>query len=431
MKLTTQLDHEFIAVEKEHELNLLVTLKAPCGGTQKRQSLNLVLVLDRSGSMGGEKLAYTKEAMKLLITHLAPDDLLSIVAFGSEVETLLEPTCVTDKDALKQLVDTIDVAGCTNLSGGWLKGIELARKHADGKRLNRILMLTDGLANEGITELPPLVSLGQSAYEKHNIVTTTLGFGSDFDEDMLTAIATGAGGKFYYIDSPDTAPAVFKEELEGLLSLVAQNIELKVAMNDPVCLIKQWTGYTASVTDTAVAFNMGDAYSDEEKRVLLTLLVPHMKQLGECSIADVSLRYSEITDKAVKTHEISFPVMVNVSDAKTAEAAGLHEEVVEELGLKTAAEARRKAIEKADEGDFGSVRYMMEDTVKYLRSLPMQESPRIAAEIAELERQSSEMASEATYSAETRKSVASSAYNLSTSQYDKLARERQRRDGTD
>jgi Ca-activated chloride channel family protein len=381
--------------------------------------------------MGGEKLQYTKEAVKLLITHLAPDDMLGIVTFDSSVDVVLEPTKVTDKDELKQLVDEIDVGGCTNLSGGWLKGIELSKRAADGNRLNRILLLTDGLANEGITELASLVALGQSAYKKNNTVTTALGFGHDFDEDMLTAIATGAGGKFYYIDTPDAAPAVFKEELEGLLSLVAQNIELTVTIQDPVCLAKQWTGYSVKVNDNAATFNLGDAYSNEEKRVLLTLGVPNMKELGECTIANVRLQYSELSDASIKTHELKFPVMVNVSDAEAAKAAGICEEVIEELALKTVAETRRKAIEKADSGDYEGAHYMMDDSVEYLASLPLKDKSRIQSELEDLKHEAVQMSCAESYTSEARKGVASNAYNLSTSQYDKLARERQRRDGTD
>ena len=427
MHLTTLLDHEFIAVEKEHELNLLVKLQAPKAHQQERRPLNLVVVLDRSGSMGGEKLAYTKEAVKLLVKHLTADDLISVVTFESDVETLLEPTAVDNKSKIYSLIDGIDVDGCTNLSGGWLKGIELARQNADGKRLNRVLILTDGLANEGITDEDRLASLGMSAYEKHNIVTTTLGFGADFDEDLLSSIATKAGGKFYYIDTPDAAPAVFQEELEGLLSLVAQNIEVSVTMKNPVKLMKQWTGYTSKVDGATVTFNLGDAYCSEEKRVLLSLLVPNMKKLGQRTVADVRLKYTEITTKTAKTYELVFPVIANITDEKTAKASDLRTEVIEELGLQMAAEARRKAIEKADRGDFDGVRFMLDDTVRYMQDLPVADSGKIREEIAELSREAEDLACAASYSPDARKRSASSAYNLATSQHAKLVRERKRR----
>ena len=144
-------------------------------------------------------------------------------------------------------------------------------------------------------------------------------------------------------------------------------------------------------------------------------------------IADVQLKYSEITEAAVKNHKARFPVVVNVSDAKTAKEAELHEEVVEELGLKMVAEARRKAIEKADDGDFDKVRYMIDDTVKILRELPISGSETLNAEIEELENDAKELGHREHYTSEARKRSSSSAYNLSTSQYGKQKRERRRR----
>lgn len=426
MKAIPLLDHSFVAAEKQHELNLMVKLSAPKSAATSRRPLNLCLVIDRSGSMAGEKLERTKDAMRLLITHLSGDDLLSIVTFESRVETLLEPTPVKDKDALKAAVSSIQSGGSTNLSGGWMAGVELLAGKADGKRLNRILMLTDGQANAGIVEPEQLTSLGASAHKKNDIVTTTLGFGSDFNEDLLVAIAKAAGGKFYFIESAESAPAVFREELEGLLSLVAQNIELKVTMLDPVKMMKQWTGYPAKQKGDAVTFALGDAYAEEEKNVLLALLVPGLKELGERAVAEVVLKYAEVTAKAVTSRKLSFPVMVNITDEETAKSAPLEMEVVQELSLQMAAEARRKAIEQADKGDVAGAQNMLRETRACLGTMPSCGMSPVLEEMSALEAEEAHL-QERQYTSEMRKQMTSTVYNLASSQRTKLSRERQRR----
>ena len=424
MKAIPMLDHAVVAVEKDQEVNLLVKLTAPEGKTDGRRPLNIGLVIDRSGSMAGEKLECAKTAMKRLITHLGADDLLSIVTFESGVEALLPPSRVVNKDELKQRVDQIEPAGGTNLSGGWLKGLELVSGAADGVRLNRIMILTDGQANEGITVPAKLRTLGSSAYAQGRIVTTTLGFGEGFDEDLLTGIARESGGRFYFIETADAAPAVFQEELAGLLSLVAQNIEVKVTIAEPVRLIRQWSGYPGKQKGRSVTFALGDAYAKEEKSVLLTLLVPGVAELGERQIAEIQLGYTEITEENAVSRRLKIPVRVNVADEAAATSAPVELEVLQELALQVAAEARQKAITLADSGDLAGARRTLRETCERLEAMPT--PPSVREEILAMEEESHELV-ESDYGAGTRKRMSSAAYNLSTSQHAKLARERVRR----
>ena len=112
----------------------------------------------------------------------------------------------------------LEPGGSTNLSGGWLKGLEELRRADDGVR--RVVLLTDGQANQGVTDHAQLVAL--AAGTKAQAATTTIGLGDGFDEDLLTAIADGSGGATYFAATPDDAPGIFAEEFTGLTTLVAQ-----------------------------------------------------------------------------------------------------------------------------------------------------------------------------------------------------------------
>jgi Ca-activated chloride channel family protein len=424
MNTMCMLDYQVVAKELEHHLNLFVKLTAPKATASKRKPLNLGLVIDRSGSMSGEKLAHAKSAMKMLITHLSSDDLLTIVTFDSSVDVVMEPTAVQNKDALKTRVDTIQVGGNTNLSGGWIKGIELVGSKASPDRINRILILTDGQVNEGIVAPEQLTSLGASALTK-GIATTTLGFGADFQEDLLTAVAQAAGGKFYYIESADMAPTVFREELEGLLALVAQNIELRIDVAAPVAMLRQWTDYPAEAHGRSIRFKLGDAYSEEEKSVLLQLLVPAMKYLGPAKIADLKLSFAEIADGKVTLKEVTEEIQVNVTTEEAAKATGPKVEVLQQLALQMAAEARRDAIKQADGGDYDAARNTLGKVCEKLSSMPIAGEPQIRAEIEDMQSQAGSLRA-AEYGS-TRKNMRSAAYNIGTSNFAKLQRERERR----
>lgn len=433
MNAVCMLDYSCLAVEKEHQVNLLIKLRAPKAEGVTRKPLNLALVLDRSGSMDGAKLACTKEAVKTLVSHLSPADVLSVVTFESGVEICMEPTPVTNRDQIKQAVDRIVSGGTTNLSGGWIKGIELAGRNASAERLNRILLLTDGQANQGITEPGQLVSLGAGALQERGVATTALGFGDDFAEDLLTAIARSAGGQFYYIETPEAAPAVFREELQGLLALAAQNIEVRVTLRDPVALVRQWTGYTGKQEGKTITFALGDAYAEEEKGLLISLLVPGLAGIGQATIADVEVRYTEVSTAAVTMKSIRQPVMVNIADAAAAEQAKPVAEVLQELGLQMAAQARSQAVAEADRGKFAEAGNILRSANVNIGKLPGADDPRVQTECAALEEQAREMddmardtTARGSYSG-TRKMMVSDAYNVSVGQYARTARERVRR----
>jgi Ca-activated chloride channel family protein len=420
------LDYSLLAKEKEHEVSLLIKLKAPKAADTKRKALNLGLVLDRSGSMQGEKLQNTKEAARVLVKHLAADDILSVVTFESDVDTLIPPGPVTDKGQLRQHIDRIETGGCTNLSGGWLKGIEHVASKASPDYINRILLMTDGMANEGIVDPGKLAAIGASAKKEHDITTTTLGFGAGFQEDLLTGIAKNSGGNFYFIETADAAPEVFKEELGDLLKLVAQNVEVSVTLEQPVKLMKQWTDHPAAQARNTITFSLGDAYSQEEKMVLLGLFVPGLAQLGPVTVAKIEIRFAEISEQHVTSKSITQAVTANICPEDEAAGAEPAVEVLQQLGLQLSAKARKDAIETADHGDYDKAKDILKEAAQKLGELTKGDDPVLQPEVEQLKRRVEELTHDL-YSGSTRKMMSTEAYNLSSSKYDKLQSTRERR----
>src|SRR5690606_14751727 len=145
-------------------------------------------------------IAYTRQAAQFLVQNLGTRDLLSIVLYNEGVETLLQPEYVTNKDSIIQRILSIKAGGMTNLSGGWLQGCNLVAQNMIDDSLNRVILMSDGLANRGITATLKLVDLARQKKDA-GITTTTMGLGADFNEDLLMEMADAGGGAFYFIES--------------------------------------------------------------------------------------------------------------------------------------------------------------------------------------------------------------------------------------
>jgi Ca-activated chloride channel family protein len=238
--------------------------------SNQRIPLNLSLVMDRSGSMVGEKIDFAKKAACFVIKNLGPRDCASVVQYDDVVEVVSPSARVSDKETLLQRIESISARNMTNLSGGMLAGYEqLALTKAEGM-VNRVLLLSDGLANQGITQPEQLQQIAQDKFRELGLALSTFGVGADFDEKLMTNLSEYGGGNYYFIDSPDKIPAIFAKELEGLLAVVAQQVTLELDLPaDFQC--EQVFGYPAEIQGQSVRIRFNDVFSNEKKAVLVKL----------------------------------------------------------------------------------------------------------------------------------------------------------------
>ncbi|MDD4239773.1 MAG: VWA domain-containing protein, partial [Desulfotomaculaceae bacterium] len=214
IKIDLALDKHFLLPGNKQVAYLMIKLNAPIEVMANRPVQNLSFVIDRSGSMHGDKLDYTKKAVAFAIGHLGPKDFCSVVAFDDMVSLVAASQNVENKDALKQSVLSVYTGGCTNLSGGMLQGLREVKQALGKDRINRVLLLTDGQANEGVTDHNKLIKkAGEMAGGE--VTLSTFGLGEDFEEDLLMAMAEAGKGNFYYIQSPDQIQVIFEQELTG------------------------------------------------------------------------------------------------------------------------------------------------------------------------------------------------------------------------
>lgn len=238
-----------------------------------RIPLNLCVVLDRSGSMAGDKLKYVKMATEFLAKNLLPSDYISLVIYDSEVETLLKPTKVENKDQIINIINKISDRGATNLCGGLTTGYSLIKSNYKSGFVNRVLLLSDGEVNTGIIDPVTINNFARNANIVDGITTSTFGVGIDFNENLMMGIAESGAGNYYYIQNPDQIPDIFKKELNGLQTVVAQNAKIQVTLPSGIKVLKVYGYDNQSSTSDKIEILLRDISSEDEKSFLFSYII--------------------------------------------------------------------------------------------------------------------------------------------------------------
>ena len=194
---------------------------------KNRLPLNLSLVLDRSGSMNGTPLAEAKNCANILVERLNSNDLLSIVTYDDQVDVLSPTANVTSKDRLKRQISRIRSGGMTALYDGWSVGAEQVALHADKKYLSRVLLLSDGQANQGETDEVIISNHCQSMAE-YGVTTSTYGLSEHFNENLMTAMAKSGQGQAHYGQTADDLLDPFQQEFDLMEAILAHRMRLRI-----------------------------------------------------------------------------------------------------------------------------------------------------------------------------------------------------------
>ncbi len=366
IKVELSLSQQYLQPGEASVVYIMLRLIQPKVGMEGgRMPINTSFVLDRSGSMSGSKLQHTKRAVEFAISHLDPEDYASVVLFDDNIDVLSPHIKVTEKDSITQLIRGVSSGGCTNLSGGLLKGMELVKDVAGEDRVNRVILLTDGLANKGITEPGKLVKMVREIYSQ-NISVSTMGVGDGFAEDLLVDMAEAGNGNFYFIASPDEIPGIFEQELSGLLSVTGQNLSLSTTPRDNV-EVTRFLGYPARLADGTVYVNLPDMYNGDTKTVLIEARV-NPADRGRLPLLDINFKYTDVTgDLTTINYDIS--AEMEVTDDPACIESGVNLQVFKEVEIFRTSEVQEEAIKESDKGKYEKARQMLDKQVERLRKI--------------------------------------------------------------
>lgn len=354
-----------VAADGATTLDLLITVRCPeqpPAATQQRPPLNLALVIDRSGSMAGSKLSYARKAARFLAGELSERDRLAIVTFDDEVKVLVPSQPVRDPLLFISAINTIHSGGCTALFDGWLAGATQVASQLDPQGLNRVLLLSDGQANEGLTDAGAIAAKVEGLTQR-GISTSAFGLGSGFDEDLMGAIAAAGDGTLAQIESPRQLADLYASELQGLASTVGRKVSLGIRARHGAELVDVLNDLPQT---TAGNFQLPNLRYGQELGVGVRLHLPAWVPNQEIASVRLAWDSPDAEGRQELIEHLTLPVKPQ------AELDGLEADpaVAEQLALLQANRERRLAIEELDRGDVAAAMGSLAAIDECLAALP-------------------------------------------------------------
>lgn len=361
-------DRRLIRANDHSKRFLLTRIAAPRASTERaRPPVNLAIVLDRSGSMSGEKLGVAKAAVEEAIARLQPNDRFSVVVYDDKVDVVIESTAAS-AEAKRGAVDRlreIEARGSTNLGEGWLRGCEQVARHLAETGVNRCLLLTDGLANVGMTDSSELAHHA-TELRARGVSTSTFGVGNDFDEHLLQAIADAGGGHFYYIaDAPQIRDAITSEVGETL-EIVARDVTLELTTRDDI-RVDAISPYRVTTAGNRTFVAIGELSSEQVVDVVLRLSFPY-GLLGHETGAIVALTDRDgvfASDGRAATDAVR--LTWTYADDRANDQQPRDRAVDHAVARAFAARARQEAVGRNRAGDFSGAKRVLDATAARIR----------------------------------------------------------------
>jgi Ca-activated chloride channel family protein len=312
-----------------------------------RPPVNLALVIDRSGSMSGDKIVRAREAALELVRRLAPDDIVSLVAYDSNVSILVPARRVGNGRELESAIAGLEANGSTALYGGVAAGATEIRRHlGETRHVPRIILLSDGQANIGPSSPEELGRLG-AALVKEGISVSTIGLGLGFNEDLMTRLAQRSDGNTYFVESSDDLPRIFAAELGDVLNVVARRVVIEIDFPEGVRPI-QFVGRDGAINGQQASLALNQVYGGQEKFALIEVEVAPARAGAEREIARARVAFEDATTN--RSGSVSTARNVKFSTDTKVVVASANHEVQMDFAANTLALAKDEAVRLADAG---------------------------------------------------------------------------------
>lgn len=314
---------------------------------KKRAAVNVAIVLDRSGSMQGDKIKKAKEAAISAVDRLAPQDIVSVITYDSNVQVLVPATKATDKAAIKEKIASITIGGNTALFAGVSKGAAEVRKFLDEEKVNRIILLSDGLANVGPSSPGELGALGVSLM-KDQIAVSTLGLGLGYNEDLMMKLALKSGGNHVFIENASELADIFNKEFDDVMSVVAQNVRIKIQVPEGIRPVRV-LGNDADINGQNVETKLAQIYSEQDRFILLELELPAGEVGQKMDVSNVTVSYRNM--KLQADDQLTGKTAIEFCKTEKEYQASMNRVVLEDVVAMVANEQSKMATVYLDNGD--------------------------------------------------------------------------------
>ena len=329
-----------------------------------RTPVNVAIVLDRSGSMSGQKLEHAKQAAIQAVDRLSNEDIVSVITYNHTVNVLIPATKISDKNKINQQIRSIQSGGNTALFAGISKGAAEVRKFLDKDRVNRVILLSDGKANSGPSSPKALGDLGASLI-KEGISVTTLGLGEGYNEDLMNQLARRSDGNHTFIESPTQLVKIFNAEFGDILSVVAQEVAIEVECADGIRPIRV-LNREAEISGNNIVTHLNQLYSLQEKYLLVEVEVPSTAAERTREIANVSVSYANMLTRT--TDELASSLSVRFTESPEIVQKNTNQAVMVSCVLQKATDANKLATNLRDQGKVEEAKKVLINNGRYLES---------------------------------------------------------------
>ncbi len=294
-----RLGHASIAKAPSGETYLFAQVTAADDkGAAAPVPMNLGIVIDRSGSMKGERMANAMNAATFALERMRDGDSISVVAFDQTAQVVVPPTRVSssNRSQIEASIRSIRLGGDTCISCGLEEGMrQLQLTSLTGDRVNRMILLSDGAANQGIQDVSGIRSMA-GRMSGRGVTISTIGVDVDFDEKIMAAIAQEANGRHHFVANASALPAVFAQEFDDVLASVAKEAELSIQLA-PGVEVEEVFDRTFRKEGDKIVVPFGTFSAKQETTVLVRLRVPADKD-GVEPVADLKLGFRDLLKKS-------------------------------------------------------------------------------------------------------------------------------------
>jgi Ca-activated chloride channel family protein len=327
----------------------------------ERVPVNVALVIDRSGSMAGDKIRRAREAAIQAIDRLGKDDVVSVIAYDDTVEVLVPATKVSDRDNISRQIQRLQPGNSTALFAGVSKGAAEARKFLDRDRVNRVILLSDGLANVGPSSPSALGELGASLI-REGISVTTIGLGLGYNEDLMTQLAHKSDGNHGFAKDADDLARIFNYEFGDIMSVCAKEVIVRIRCKDGVRPVRI-LGREGDITGSTASFALNQLYAEQQKCVILEVEAPAGRDLRVIPIASVEVSYLNMASKTTTrvTHELSARYTESASKVEASEDHDVMASAIEMIAI----DQSNMAVALRDQGKVEEARSAMEANARF------------------------------------------------------------------
>ncbi|MEQ8824394.1 MAG: VWA domain-containing protein [Filomicrobium sp.] len=391
VKISAGLGQSVISTEGG-KVYLRLNLKALAHqANETRPPLNVGLVLDKSGSMRGKRMNAAKEAARMAVSRLGGEDAVALVAYDHSVSVLQPARRSISHSKFTAAINQLQAGGRTALFAGVTEGARQVERYLKERQINRVILMSDGLANVGPSSPAELAKLGQELGGK-GISVTTIGLGLGYNEDLMQRLALASDGNHAFAETPDDLIRIFNSEFGDTLSVAATDIEIIIEV-EAGFKPKRILGRHAEIDGSRVKVRFNQLTALNERYVIVELDAAASAPAADIAVAKVEATYLDLQNGNRRT--TSANVTASVSAERSKQEASVDKEIMSEITTQIATERSEKAVELRDKGDLAGARKLLQENASYIGRMKTglaagdaPASPKAIKELEELQEQS-------------------------------------------